>query len=1189
MFFRSTVLFVILISQLFSQTIFQPSNVSQKPVFQFKAQSSSDDSLVNLIVEFIEPPLFLVQKNNLAIHSSIVYEDRFEQFEHDLQGIESQKMYKGQSAKVNAGKKFNKIFFGQSVQTPKSMIPMIEQLSYVKKVHIDYEVKAFLSKSTSQIRANEVWNTYGVKGEGVVVGIIDSGIDYLHPALGGGIGPSFKVIGGYDFVNQDSDPMDDHGHGTHVAGIVGADGPEIQGVAPKVKLFGLKVLGSNGRGSQSNIIAAIERTVDPNQDGDMSDKLDIVNMSLGSYYGDSDDAGCSAVDNATFLGVTFVIAAGNDGNAEIIQGKENNYYFTGLESIGSPGSARSAITVGAIDSVNKMAYFSSKGPTRLYYDIKPDVSAPGVNINSLAIENSYSIKSGTSMASPMVAGVAALMKSKNKNLTPEQIKSAIVNSSVDMGFKKVLQGAGRIDAMRAISNTSFAMPTHLSYGLDNPAQTTWTKIETVTVSNKGVSVQNYSVGFSSTVAGITLSSQPQNFSLVSGESKNILITITVNNTIIPIVDEDIILYEGFAHINGNSDTLHLPWSFARTSRMILTFSESDPQLVGAASNFYITGVYNKYSKSRWLDSKTLEVSGAFLDSYDFAVFFRNSSKLVLKTNLQFTGSESYLINASDAIHPVNFNGVDQNGIPFPLSKTKRSLRVNFSNGFLFAPLNDGNKTILVSPASASFSFQGVEAFIDLYGEKRLVLPQYALFSGINGEVNLTNTSNAYYKQTLQFRVPDNVKSTRIFSDVITTQLSDGQTYYNTIIVGTDTLNVTNNKVEFDLYMMKSVDATFGSSVSFHTNSSYATDYLLDMSTRYFSIINDSVLLGFPSQNWITAYKSPSGDTLRFGESPIHILNLSYNNSFGPSIHFNPLFFGSLFEARYDNLTSGKYSIYNDAGEKLKEDKLDISRSAFPADPGKYRIEIEAQGNYVSNAKGKITLINKFDLSQPIPDPPIITSLRMLNAKKRPANSFVKNEQSELRFSSKIFAVADQVPINDSTKVYYRKYKSSPWMPLLVAFIKSDADKEGAIYSASLLPATAFDSVAVDLKIRLVDATGNSTEQILSPAFTVGNWVDDGTTPVENEPLLPKIFALHQNYPNPFNPATTINFDVPQTDFVNLVVYDILGREVRTLVHEIRQGGKYSLQFNGSNLATGVYLLRLSVGQNTALRKMMLLK
>lgn len=1189
MFFRFIVLFVMLVSQLFSQTIFQPSNVSQKPLFQFTAQSSNDDSLINLIVEFIEPPLFLVQKNNLTKHSSAVYEDRFEQFDHDLQGIISQKMYKRQSAKVIAGKKFNKIFFGLSVQSPKSMIPLIEQLSYVKKVHIDYEVKAFLSKSISQIRANEVWNNYGVKGEGIVVGIIDSGIDYLHPALGGGIGSSFKVIGGYDFVNNDSDPMDDHGHGTHVAGIVGADGPGIQGVAPKVKLFGLKVLGSNGRGSQSNIIAAIERAVDPNQDGDMSDKLDIVNMSLGSYYGDSDDAGCRAVDQATSLGVTFVIAAGNDGNAEIIEGKENNYYFTGLESIGSPGSARSAITVGAIDSVNKMAYFSSKGPTRLYYGIKPDVSAPGVNIYSLAIGNSYSLKSGTSMASPMVAGVAALMKSKNKNLTPEQIKSAIVNSSVDLGFKKVIQGSGRIDAMRAISNTSFVFPTNLSFGLDNPAQATWTKIETVAVSNKGIGLQNYSVGFSTASTGITLSSSPQNFSLNSGESKSVIITIAVNNSIIPIVDEDIILYEGFAHINGNNDTLHLPWTFARTSRMILTFSESDPQLVGVASNYYITGVYNKYSKSRWIDPKTLEVPGAFLDSYDFAVFFRNSSKVVLKSNIQFTGSETYLINASDAVHPVNFNGIDQNGTPFSSLKAKRSLRVDFSGGFLFAPLNDGVKSILVSPADASFSFQGVEALIDLKGEKRLVLPQYARFSGISSEVNLTNNSNAYFKQTLQFRVPENVTSTRLFSEIISTQLNDGQTYYNAIIVGTDTLNVTNNKIEFDLYMMKPVDATFGASVAFHTNSSYATDYLLDISTRYFSIVNDSLLLGFPSQNWITAYKSASGDTMRFGESPIHILNLSYNNSFGTSIHFNPLFFGNLFEARYDDLKSGKYSIYNDAGQKLIDDKLDIVREPFPVDPGKYRIEIEAQGYFVSNVKGKITLTNNVDLSKPIPDPPIITSLRMLNANKRPANNFVKNEQSEVRFSSKIFAVADQLPINDSTKVYYRKYKTSSWMPLPVSFIKSDANKEGSIYSASLASATSVDSVAIDLKMRFVDATGNSTEQILSPAFTVGNWFDDGTTPVENEPQYPREFALYQNFPNPFNPSTTIRYDVPKTDGVKLIVYDMLGREVRTLVNEIKQGGKYTIQFNGSKFSSGLYFIRLTVGQHTALKKMMLLK
>ncbi|MFA5833792.1 MAG: S8 family serine peptidase [Bacteroidota bacterium] len=1195
--FRSALFFVLFYFYsipIYSQNVFQSRIDYQKPILEPTTHNVTKDSVVNLIVEFREAPLFIAQLNTQTDQSVAVYQNRFTQFENDLRRMTLQKTAANIQSSVIIQKRFYKSFFGISVQMPMSLIPAVEQISYVKKVHENKTVNAFIQKSAPQSRINNVWSTDTVKGEGVVVGIIDSGIDYLHPALGGGLGLSFKVIGGYDFVNSDNDPMDDNGHGTHVAGIISADAVDFQGVAPKVKLYGLKVLNAEGRGSQSTIIEAIERAVDPNQDGDMSDKLDVVNMSLGSSYGDADDAACTAVDQATALGVTFVVAAGNDGRATPVQGKEDNYYYTGMETIGSPGSARSAITVGAIDSVNKVADFSSKGPTRIYYDIKPDVVAPGVNIRSLSLGNGFSVKTGTSMATPMVTGVAALLKSNNKSLSPLQIKSAIANSSVDLGFKTIRQGSGKVGAMRAMANTSFVKPTQLSFGLDDPALTTWTKVDTLTISNTGDSTQNYSVGFSPASAGITLSAVPNKFSLAAGTSQQILVTIAVNNAVVPIVDEDIILYDGFAHIFGSRDTLHLPWLFARTTRMLLTFNESHPYLVGSSNSFYIVPFYNSYySKVRWIDSKTLEVSGAFPSTYDFAVFFRNSSKLILKSNLQFTGAESFSFNSSDAIHPVNFNGVDQNGVPLSSLKTQRILKIGLPIGWLFAPLLEGVKTVLVSSASANFSFMGFEALIDLTGAKRVVIPQYSRFNGISGEVNLTNNPAGYYKQTLQFKVPENITSTRIFSEVFATQtIIEGETYGNTIIVAADTVNVMNKVAIFDLFLMKQIDSTFGASVAFYTNNTYKTDDLLDMATRYFTIFNDSIMLGFPAQaNWLTTHKSASGDTMRFGESPVRLLNVSYNNSFGPSIHFNPLFFGSLFEQRYSDINSGTYTIYNEAGEKLKEDKLNVfPRRPYEVTPGKYRLEIESQGYSVSNAKGKLTLVNNVDLTKSVPDAPMITSFTILNSKKKISNSFVKNEQASLRFSSKILAGPPQLPMTDSTKVYYRKYKTSSWIALPVSVISSDVEREGTIFSASLSPAIVFDTAAIDLKIKLADAVGNTVEQILSPAFSIGNWVDDGTiNDIQEETATPVSFALYQNYPNPFNPVTTIRYDVPGTSFVRLSVYDVLGREVQSLVKETQSMGKYSVQFDAHNLSSGVYFYRLSVGQQNSIMKMLLVK
>ncbi|MFA6468442.1 MAG: S8 family serine peptidase [Bacteroidota bacterium] len=1185
--------FLLTAQSIFAQASFSPwVDPKQAPV-PFAERYNDPDSIIKVIVEFRDEPLFLKQRNSFAAVSAATYKDRFTEFENDLRTIAPRSTAAFQKTATENTHRFYKAFFGMSAALPQGMIGAVEQLPYVKKVHRNKYMKASLYKSVPQIRANEVWNTYGITGEGVVVGIIDTGIDYLHPALGGGIGASFKVIGGYDFSNMDDDPMDDNGHGTHVAGIVAADAAGIKGVAPGVKLFAFKVLNAEGGGNEDNIIAAIERTVDPNDDGNMSDRLDIVNMSLGSDDGNPDDAASVAVDNATMLGVTFCVAAGNAGQGVYIEGKENNYYYSGMESVGSPGTSRLAITVGAADSNNAMAYFSSKGPSPGNFGIKPDVVAPGLMIYSLSPGGEYITESGTSMASPMVAGVAALLKSKDNSLTPLQIKSRIVNSSVDIGVPVMVQGAGRVDAMRAIAQTSFAVPTQFSFGLDDPSQSNWNAVETVMVTNTKNIPQDYSVTFTGTKSGITLSSNPQNFTLAAGAFQQVLVTLSVNNSLIPIVDDDIILHDGFANIAGSSDTLHLPWSFARTTRMFLSFSDADARFVGSSATRYLTSSYHKmYSRTRWIDAKTVEVTGAVSEPYDIAVFFPASSKLVLKGDVPFNNNGTVSINSADAVHTISFNGVDNNNIPLStFAKTKRSLRVDMPYGFVFTPLANGSNTILVSTASEKFEFMGVEALLDVPQAKRVVIPQFASFKGISADVQLTNSASAYLKQTLHFTMPEGVTKTRMFSDVVSSQLFAGDAYYNTVLFSGDTLDVPDGTISFDLHLMKQIDPVYSSSVAFHTNSSFATDFYLDMSTRYLSVMNDSLLMGFLSQDGPATYKSPNGGTVKFGEAPVHIMNLSYNNSFGPSIHFHPMFVGGLGEMRYSDQNAGKYSIFDAAGNLLAEDALNVfPRYPYMIDLAKYTLKIEAQSYHLKNAKGTITLTNRFDLTKPVPDSPVLTSFALFHANGIQGNSFAANEHAWLKFSSKVFSFPEQLPVTDSTKVFYRKFKTATWIPLTVSLANNDLERTGSLFASSLTEATAVDSAAFDLKIRVVDETGNSTEQILSPAFSVGNWLDDGTSSVDEEKeAVPGAFALYQNYPNPFNPVTTISYDVPYRTAVRLTVFDILGREIAVLVNEHKLSGHHAIQFNAGNLSSGIYFYRLSVGGYNALKRMVVVK
>lgn len=335
-------------------------------------------------------------------------------------------------------------------------IEKIEQLDFVEAVYKNEIVEISLNESVPSLEADSLWDI-GITGKGIRVAVIDTGIDYTHPAFGSCTKEQFlsgdcqRVVGGYNFVIDDLDPKDDHSHGTHCAGIIGGNGGGVVGVAPEVTFYAYKVLNSGGSGTASNIVKAIERSMDPNSDGDFSDHLDVISLSLGGS-GNPEDAMSKAIDAAVDAGVVAVVAAGNNGPRG--------------ESILSPGTSRNAITVGAsckTKDVNRfsncpslIASFSSRGPVRWNDEngdsqtmIKPDILAPGVNIFSSVLNGEIKSLSGTSMATPHVAGVVALLKQINPEWTPEEIKSRLKETATDLGFDVNSQGAGLVNLVGA--------------------------------------------------------------------------------------------------------------------------------------------------------------------------------------------------------------------------------------------------------------------------------------------------------------------------------------------------------------------------------------------------------------------------------------------------------------------------------------------------------------------------------------------------------------------------------------------------------------------------------------------------------------------------------------------------------------------------------------------------------------------
>lgn len=1141
---------------------------TKPPVF---LRVEQPDSIVHVIVEFNEPPLLLSTRSSRISTPASFYRERFARFAQDANRLGPSTLTAHPRAE------FYKLFFGVGITIENHKIGSIEQLPYVRRVHSEKRYRALGTQGLATRRSPEDSDTSAMEGDGVLVGIIDSGVDYLHPALGGGIGPGFKVVGGFDFVNGDPDPMDDNGHGTHVAGIVAADGVSFRGVAPKAKILAYKVLNAAGQGSDLDIIAALERSADPNQDGDPADMPDILNLSLGSDFGDPDDPVSTAVDNAVRLGMTVCVAAGNAGGYTPVQGKEGNYYFTGMETIASPGTARLAITVGAVDSLGRITRFSSKGPSAGIFAIKPDVVAPGEGIWSLAPGGTMTQLSGTSMATPMVAGVAALLRSNDGSMTPAEIKSAIMNSSQDLGLPVFKQGAGRIDAMRALSTSALVSPGHLSFGLDDPSQHTWTKVETLRVTNTRSESGTFLFSVTGNVPGVTLTVMPSACIIPGGSTQDVQVTLVVNNTAIPIVDEDIIAFDGRVHVAGPQDTLHIPWAFVRTSRLFLSFSEPRPSFLGASASYFITPQPLRFaSKVRWLDARHLQVTGAFNGTYDFAVYFPSVGKLVIKERFLFHESGELLISADDAIHTFRFDGKDEKGAPFPLTPdVHRTLRAEISSGFpLFVTLPSGENTLLVSAASSGVRFHPMEALIDPGSSRRVVLPQYASFNGVASDRTLSHAGLPYRKQTLRFADPVGSGRLKVYADVVSVQRISGTEYFNNIQLGIDTLDAPDGETGFNLEIMQPVPQDQFTSVAFHVNASDVAVNSLDYSTRYFSVVGDSVMASFPGQRTAVSHLSPPGGTMRFGGGPVHILNLSYNNSFGTSVHFQPLFRGSLLEDRYTDYTSGTYTIFGGGGEELGSGPLNLSRAPFAVSPGPFLLKIESEHVAVNRSKGKVTLLNAVDLSKPVPDAPSITSFAIYNSANQAVDRLTRGDTSLLRFSSIVQAVPPQFPAVDSTRAFFRKHRTAAWNPLALSFAGGSVADVGGVFEASLSPAMQEDSVGIDLRVRIVDALGNASDMVIAPAFAVGPWVDEEPADVADSPHAPLEFRLDQNYPNPCNPSTVISYQLPSTAQVLLAVYDMLGREVKELVREKQGPGNHDVTFDGNGLASGVYFYRL---------------
>lgn len=457
-----------------------------------------------------------------------------------------------------------RVYNGIAMRVDRDQITALARLPGVKAVHPIIAKTPDLARSTAAAGMPVLLDSLpDLHGENIRIGIIDTGIDYLHVDFGGpGFGylendrrmigdvagfPGIKIAGGYDFAGEtydadptstyfnptpepDPDPYDCYGHGTHVAGIAGGygvtqgggtytgaygDGVDTAGlsiapgIAPHAMLYALKVFGCTG--SSEIVEQAIEWAVDPNGDGDFSDRLDVINMSLGSPYGDAYDTTAAAANNAAAAGVVVVASAGN---------ARDNYFIVGAPSTGDAVISVAATQAlpaasgkdGGLVQADTVATFSSRGPRRSDAALKPEIAAPGVAVVSAGAGsgNGARVLSGTSMAAPHVAGAMALLRQLHPDWSPSELKALAMNTANPLitlagGIDTYVYAPGRIGAGRVDVATAGAA-TAIAYNADYPTRVglsfgaptvvdNYTGLVNVRIANKSAAPVSYTVTY----------------------------------------------------------------------------------------------------------------------------------------------------------------------------------------------------------------------------------------------------------------------------------------------------------------------------------------------------------------------------------------------------------------------------------------------------------------------------------------------------------------------------------------------------------------------------------------------------------------------------------------------------------------------------------------------------------------------
>ena len=873
--------------------------------------------------------------------------------------------------------------------------------------------------------------------------------------------------------------MDDNGHGTHVAGIVAANSSTLKGVAPEASLIACKALDASGNGYTSTIIEAIEYSIDPNNDGDYSDAADVINLSIGGY-GTPDDPLATAVNNASTIGVVVCAAAGNDGDL-------------GFYTIGSPGCAEKAITVGNSTKSEMLASSSAKGPTINNFYIKPDVLAPGTGIKSCRLSGGTIVYSGTSMASPHVAGICALLKKQHPEWTVDEIKSAIKSTAQVLQYEPMQQGSGFVDAYKAITTGTLVVPADLNFGKCDTTNSNWTPHKTLKIKNISAIAQSYAVSISSTYPGISFIADKPLFSVSSGDSTTIDIQMSVNNSIVPFNNSGSNSYSAYARIAGTKDTLSLPWAFVKRQMIQIKFEMPN-------SNFILANSDQLYQawQATYTDLYTAELNVPN-GNYDFmSGMIRNDTVYIcIKKNLNLTGADVLTVSKNESPNAIHIDGKDEYGRTLAgLPEYNYSLllfnKQKFPHSLAFW---DKSWNYFISEIPDSHILHCYQYSTD--GDSVYRAISFKPVSNCVSDILFTNKPEDLVKRKIRLLYNNESSTPAINFGLFDWFTNDVGLSNEGIDLGAKTIPVVHNYWEGYVVRNEQTDDNPDFRFCLNALNSYPPNpWRYSFISAPIRVKNKQLFMG--PTNAITPdifiEKDPTRPFIIGGD--IIFAQAEYTMKWNYILQ-RVYFTGQMGDSRDCGGNIYYYKIYNANNQIIDSGHTEIFEQISSFDGPNLKTQYYQVGHsrFVDSSLAMLTSV--FGKGGPNLAPPSLTSLQFRNSSGRPTDSVGKFENTQLRFSLKNPNLNEQ-----SVKVEIKDYHETAWTaytPVKIAF----HDSIGSLFALQLDSSKCQFIRLLSLKISYADNYGNSGEWLLDPALKINraNYYAPHLTPIGDKTIL----------------------------------------------------------------------------------------